>query len=108
MIKEMGYDLRWGEGLNFGRGRSIPLQLFIPKEKPANYYDQTRRGLAYTTPSVQSDLESEKSLPSHSSYSSGWESDVSMGIAFKKLFVNMASTSHVESEEDIKSFDTDL
>jgi len=73
MMKEMGYDLRRGEGLNFRKGQHIPLQPFIPKGKPANYYDQTRRGLGYVTPSVQSDLESKKSLPSHSSDSSDWE-----------------------------------
>ena len=62
-MKEMGYDLRHSEGLNFGKGWRIPLQPFVSKEKPANYYDQTRRGLGYVTPSVQSDLESKKSLP---------------------------------------------
>jgi len=54
-----------------------------------------------------SDLESEKPLPSHFSSSSGWESDVSMGVAFKKLFINMISTSQVEPEEHIGPFDTD-
>ena len=44
MMKEMRYELRQGEGLNFGRGRRIPLQPFIPKGKPANYNDQNRRG----------------------------------------------------------------
>jgi len=83
MMKEMG---RRGEGVNFGRGRRIPLQTFVLKGKPINYYNQTRRGLRYTTPSVQLDLEFEKPLPSHSSYSSGWESNVSMRVAFKKLF----------------------
>ena len=105
-MKEMGYNLRRGKCLNFGRGRRIPLQPFVPKGKPANYYDQTRRGLGYTTPSIQSNLDSEKPLPSHSSYSLGWEFDVSMGVAFKKLFVNMISTSQVEPEGNIGSFDT--
>jgi len=40
MIKEIGYDLHHGEGLNFEKGRRIPLQPFILKVKPANYYDQ--------------------------------------------------------------------
>ena len=43
MMKEMGYNLRRGEGLNFRKGQHIPLQPFVPKGKPANYYDQTRR-----------------------------------------------------------------
>ena len=65
MMKEMGYDLRRGEGLNIKKGQRIPLLPFVPKGKPANYYDQTRRGLGYVTPSVQSESESEESLPSH-------------------------------------------
>ena len=47
MMKEMGYDLRGSEGLNFGKGQRIPLQPFIPKEKPTNYYDQTRKGYPF-------------------------------------------------------------
>jgi len=63
--------------------------------------------LGYITPSAQSDPEFERPLLSHSSDSSEWEFDVSMGVAFKKLFVNMTSTSQVEPEEDTKPFDTD-
>ena len=44
-VMKMGYDLCRGESLNFGKGRRISLQPFIPKEKPPNYYNQTRRGL---------------------------------------------------------------
>jgi len=106
-MKEMGYDLRRSEGLNFEKGWHIPLQSFVPKVKPTNYYDQTRRGLEYVIPSIQSDLGSEKSMSSHSSDSSDWESDVSMGVAFKELFANMSSISQVEPEEDIEPFDTD-
>jgi len=107
VLKEMGYDLRRGERLNFGKGWRIPLQPFVPKEKPVNYYDQTCRGLGYITPSAQSDPEFERPLLSHSSDSSEWESDVSVGFALKKLFVNMASTDQVEPEEDIKPFNAD-
>jgi len=53
MMKETGYDLCHGECLNFGKGRRIPVQSFVPEGKPAYYYDQIRRGLGYTTPSVQ-------------------------------------------------------
>ena len=56
MMNKMGYDLRCGEGLNFRKGRHIPIQLFVPKGKPANCYDQTRRGLGYVTPSIQSNF----------------------------------------------------
>ena len=107
MVKEMGYNLRRGEGLNFEKGRHIPLQPFVPEEKPASYYNQTRKGLRYITPSAQSDSESERPLLLHSSDSSDWESDVIVGVAFKKLFINMTSTSQVEPEEDIEPFDAD-
>ena len=50
ILKKMGYDLRHGKGLNFGKGRRSLLRNFVPKGKPANYYDSTRRGLGYVTP----------------------------------------------------------
>jgi len=78
-MKKMGYNLLRGEGLNFEKGRRILLQPFVLKENPANYYDQTRRGLGYVTPSTRS--ESEESLSSHSLDSSDWESDVSLGLS---------------------------
>jgi len=49
MMKRMGYSLNRGDGLNFGKGRHIPLQPFVPEEKPPNYYDYTCRGLGYIT-----------------------------------------------------------
>ena len=76
MIKEIGYDLHRDEDLNFKKGWHIPLQPFVPKGKPTNYYDQTRRGLGFVTAPTQFELESKESLPSHSSNSSDWESDV--------------------------------
>jgi len=39
MMKEIRYNLRRGEDQNFGKGRDIPLQPFVLKEKHANYYD---------------------------------------------------------------------
>ena len=78
MIKKMGYDLCHGDDLNFGKGRHIPLQLFVPKKKLANYYDQTRRGLGYVTPPAQSESDTEGALPSHSSDALDWESDISV------------------------------
>ena len=94
IMKRMGYDLSRGEGLNFEKGWCIPLQP-LPKGS-VNYYDQTHRGLKYTTPSVQSNSESGKPLPSHFLDSSDWESDISVEVVFKKLFANMTSTSQVE------------
>jgi len=48
-MESIGYNLRQGDGLSFGKGRRIPLQPFVPKGKPPNYYDRTRRGLGYVT-----------------------------------------------------------
>ena len=44
MMRKMGYNLQYGKGLNFGKGRRGFLHNFVPKGKPANYYDNTRRG----------------------------------------------------------------
>jgi hypothetical protein len=49
-MEKMGYDLHQGQGLNFGKGRCIPLQPFVPKGKSIHYYDRSRRGLGYVTP----------------------------------------------------------
>ena len=49
MMKKMGYNLKHGEGLNFGKGRRSLLLNFVPKGKPANYYDNTQGvGIRYT------------------------------------------------------------
>ena len=40
----MGNNLHHGEGLNFGKERRIPLQPFVLKGNPANYYYQARKG----------------------------------------------------------------
>jgi len=53
MMRRMGYNLNRGDGLNFGKGRRIPLQPFVPEGKPHNYYDCTRRGLGYVTLPLQ-------------------------------------------------------
>jgi len=53
-----------------------------------------------------SDFESEESLyHDHSSGTSSWESDVSLGTMFENLSVNIVSTSHLEekNEEMIQS-----
>ena len=36
--------------MNFGKGQHILLQPFVPKGKPSNSYDRTRKGLGYVTP----------------------------------------------------------
>jgi len=90
MMWRIGYDLQQANGLNFGRGRCGLLRTFVPKGKSANYYDKTCRGW-YITPHAQSQSEGDESLPSHSSSSSEWESNVSVRVVLKNLFINMTS-----------------
>ena len=101
----MGYNLQRVKGLNFKKGRRDLLQTFVPKEKPTNYYDKTRRGLGYVTPPTPLQSEDDVSIPSHSATSSEWESDVSMWMLFKNLSVNMTSINQLEHEEAIEMFD---
>ena len=64
--------------------------------------------LGYVTPSPQLESESDESLPLQSSDPSNWDSDISVGVVFKKLFANMTSISQAEQDEDIEPFDNDL
>jgi len=43
MMRSMGYNLQRGNSLNFRRGRCGLLWTFVPKGKPADYYDKTRK-----------------------------------------------------------------
>jgi len=95
MMRKMGYNLQRRSGMNFEKGRRGFLRNFVPKRKPANYYDKTHRGLGYVTPPSPTSFQSEdnKSIPSHSTTSSEWELDVSIGMLFKNLSINMTSIS---------------
>jgi len=103
MMKKMGYNLQHGSGLNFGKGRRDFLRNFVPKGKPANYYDKIRRGLGYVTPPPSTSIRSEenKSILLRSASSSEWESDVSMGTMFENLSINMTSSSQLEPAKAI-------
>ena len=63
--------------------------------------------MGYITPLAQSQSEGDESLLSHSSSSFEWESDVSVGVVFKNLFVNMTLINQLEKEEAIEIFDTE-
>jgi len=63
--------------------------------------------LGYITPPAQYQSEGDESLPSHFSSLSEWESDVSVGVLFKNLFVNMTSINQLEKEEAIETLDAD-
>ena len=77
------------------------LRSFIPKGKAPDYYHRTRRGLGYVSTPILLASESKESLyHNHSSSTSSWESDVSVGDIFKDLSVNMVSTSHQKNEDE--------
>ena len=80
MMRKMGYNLQHRKSLNFRKGRRGFLRNFVPRGKPANYYDITRRGLGYVTPTPPAMVQSEdnKPIPSHSASSFEWDSDVNM------------------------------
>ena len=109
MMENMGYDLTNGPGLNFDKGRRTLLRSFILKGKIPDYYHRTCRGLGYVSTPITSASESEESLyHNHSSGTSSWESDVSIGNIFKELSVNIVSTSHLEDgDEEMIQSDTD-
>ena len=73
----------------------------MPKGKAPDYYHKTRRGLGYVTTLVSSDQESDKcTLGDHSSGTSPWDFDVSIGDIFRTLSVNMTTISHLEDEDE--------
>jgi len=73
----------------------------VPRGKPTNYYDNTRRGLGYVTPTPPAMVQSkdDRPIPSRSASSSKWDSDVSVGTMFENLTVNMTSSSQLEQAE---------
>ena len=73
----------------------------MPKRKAANYYDKTRRRLGYAIPPTPLQSEDNESILSHFVSSFEWESDVSTGMYFKNLSVNMTSIDQLEHEEAI-------
>ena len=108
MMKNMGYDLTSGPGLNFGNRRRTLLRSFVPKGKAADYYHRTRRGLGYVSTSILSASGPEESLyHNHSSSMSSWGLDVIIGNIFKDFSINMVSISHLEDrDEEIIQSDT--
>jgi len=107
MMRKMGYNLQRENDLNFERGRCGILWTFVPKGKPTNYYDKIRWDMGYVTPPAPFQSKGDESLPSHSSISFEWESDVSVGVFFKNFFVNMTSINQLEHEEAIEMFDAE-
>jgi len=101
MMKRMGYDISKKLGFNFGEGKCALLRSFVPKGKDHDYYHKTRRGLSYVSMPLSSDPRSEKEICHDSSSAiSSWDSDVSIDDIFKRLSVNMVSTSHLEDDKE--------
>src|SRR4051812_6091391 len=105
MMQQWGYDLEEKPGLNYGKGmRALPLP-FVPEGKEANYYQETRRGLGYISPPPRSSHRPacvKKISHDHSSDTSSWESDVSIGALFKDLSINMVSAGPLEDLKDME------
>ena len=89
MMRKIGYNLQHGKGLNFRKGRRGFLRNSVPRGKPANYYDNTRRRLGYVSPTPLATVQSkdDSPIPSRSASSSEWDSDVSVGTMFENLML---------------------
>jgi len=85
-----------------------PFTTFHAKRKISQLLRPSCTELGYVIPSSQFEPESDESLPSQSSDLFSWDSDISVGVVFKKLFANMTSIDQVEQDKDIEPFNTDL
>lgn len=105
----MGYDITQGIGLNFGEGRSILLQSFVPKRQIPDYYHKSRRGLGYIiTPLPSSTYESKEEVQhDHSFESSSWDLEISEGATFCNFIANMISINHIKEGYESTSLQND-
>jgi len=88
-------------GLNFGNEQQVLLRSFLPRDKDPDYYHQTRRGLGYvSTPFLSNSRSDEEVYHDSLSATSSWDSDVSVGVIFKSLSVNIVSASHLEDNRE--------
>ena len=73
----------------------------MPKGKAHDYYHKTRRGLGYVTTPASSDQESdEANVNGHSSGTSLWGSDSSIGDVFRALSVNMVAANYLKEDDE--------
>ncbi|XP_020272188.1 uncharacterized protein LOC109847370 [Asparagus officinalis] len=79
IMQKIGYYFSNAGGLNFGKGQRTPLAPFVPKGKPDNYYDKTRKGLGYVSPPLVQCFEASEESDGYSISSSSelifWDSD---------------------------------
>jgi len=107
MTKEMGYNLHRGKACILIKDDAFLCNLLCLKESQPTITIQHTWGWGMSL-HIHSLNQRPKSLPSHSSDLSEWESDVSVGVVLKKKFANMTSISYVKHDEDVEPFDTDL
>src|SRR3954464_10337049 len=109
MMQRWGYDLEEKPRLNYGKGvRALPLP-FVPEGREANYYQEAKRGLGYTSPPLRLSHRPtcvEIVSRDYSSDTSSWESDVSLGGLFEGLSINMVSASPIKYREDMEYDDS--
>lgn len=78
------------------------------KGKDINYYHRIRRGLGYVFDPLTSTSESNDSIfHDHSSSNSSWDLDNSIGEMFRRLSINMVSTSRPGEDDHSHSHPRD-
>src|SRR4051812_7732137 len=95
-------DLEEEKGVDYGEGVGALPFPFVPEGKEANYYQEAKRGLGYTSPPLRlSRTPTCFKIISrdYSSSTSSWESDVSIGGLSEGLSINMVSSSPLEDLE---------
>src|SRR4051812_28261568 len=95
---------RWGykEGFDCGKGRKTPLESFNPR----GWKDY--RGLGYSAMPDQSDMNSNPlARYDHSSNTSSFDSDVSIGTLFEPVSFNMVSAQPELNDDEIELTDTE-
>src|SRR5438270_7132891 len=102
MMELWGYRFEDKEGLNCGKGRKAPLESFNPR----GWKDH--RGLGYSTMPDQSDVDSNPlARYDHSSDTSSFSSDVSVGTLFEPVSVNMVSAQPEPDDDEIELINTE-
>src|SRR3954464_11624331 len=102
MMERWGYRFEDKEGLNNGKGRRAPLDVINSR----NWQDN--RGLGYSTTPDQSDVDSNPlARYDHSSDTSSFNSDVSVGTLFEPVSVNMVSAQPEPYDDEIELINTE-
>src|SRR3954467_10040233 len=96
-----GYRFEDKEGLNYGKGRRAPLEVCSSRGL------KDHRGLGYSFTPDQSDVDSNPlSRYDHSSDTSSFISDISIGTLFEPVSVNMVSAQPEPDDDEIELIDT--